>query len=277
MRASKFLGVCAAALITGGISTASSAAVLYDSEGFEPTTFANDVALEGQDPLDGPWTKAALGGVTTTATVQNDVFLGSQAVQLNRNVGDAYWGVQKLVPDVSFTSNNLIVVEWDMYVVQSTTSQNFGPFFGAQANDAHDNLTPVLLAGSLGMDAKTGDVLYQAEGTGALTETGLILPFEQWHHFRLVFDYGQDSYSGYVTPNGGVQQLLVSGEGFVDDAFEEIDDFTDAPIFGVAAEPGSGGTGTAYFDNYVVQQVPEPSALAALGILGLGILGRRRA
>jgi len=53
---------------------------------------------------------------------------------------------------------------------------------------------------------------------------------------------------------------------------------TDAPIGTIAATATSltTGTGTAYFDNYVIQQVPEPATLGCLGLAGMGLLARRR-
>jgi hypothetical protein len=83
----------------------------------------------------------------------------------------------------------------------------------------------------------------------------------------MLLDYQSGSYSIFV--NGA----LKATEGFVDSG---IADFTDAPIAALAAsgDPASlSAAGTAYVDNYVISEVPEPG-LAWVGLLGLAFLKR---
>jgi hypothetical protein len=251
----------------GAIASSASAAVVYHSLGFEPPVFAPGV-LEGQDPLDGPWQRSGLNN--STATVQTAVTQsGLQAVKLTRaNAADAdaRWAVVKPQPNPFLG----VQIDWDMYVEGSTAPDgSFGPFIGVEAYDALDNAP--LLAGSLGVDAKTGDVLYQAAGSGVLTETGTVVPFNQWNHFTISLDYANDQYS--VLMNG----VLLATEGFVDPG---IDDFTDAPLalLAAAGDPGSlNAGGTGYIDNYAIQTVvPEPAS-AWVGIMVIGLLGRATA
>jgi len=229
----------------------------YDSGGFEAPRFVAGSPLEGQDPQ-GPWLKSGTGA---TATVQTaTVFTGSQAVRVDRTSGDTRWSVLRAAPVA-----NQAIIDWDMNVTQSTHAGDFGPFFGVEAYDALDN--PPLLAGSAGVDAKTGDVLYQAATTGIFTETGTKATFGQWNHFRLLLDYSTDRYSVFF--NG---TAVASNIGFVDPG---VDDFTDAPISALAAavEPPI-ETGTAYFDNYTL--IPEPASLGLMGAVAVvGLLGRR--
>jgi hypothetical protein len=249
-------------LMTGGVAQAA----IYDSGGFE--SFTNNADLTGQDPVNGPWLKS--GTNTSTATVQSAVALGNQAVQMNRaaNVnGDARWAVVK--PQANqFTP---IAIDWDMNVSHSNLpAGSFGPFFGAEGYDSLDNGgAGPLLAGSFGVDANTGELLYQQTGTGFLVAVpNVTVPFGQWNHYRLLLDYSNLTYSIYFN---GVKEAT---EPFVD---PNINDFTDAPISTLAAGGDAASlaaAGTAYFDNYVISNVPEPT-IAGAALMFVAVLGRR--
>jgi hypothetical protein len=256
--------VIAVLLSGGGIAHAA----IYDSGGFEG--FTNNQDLTGQDPVNGPWVKS--GTNTSTATVQSAVTAsGTRAVQMVREAalnGDARWAVLKPSANVATP----IAIDWDMNVTQSSVpAGSFGPFFGAEGYDSLDNGGGgPLLAGSFGVDSKTGELLYQQSGTGFLVAVpNVTVPFGQWNHFRLLLDYSNATYSIYY--NGALEAT----EPFVD---PNIGDFTDAPIStfaagGDAASLAAGGT--AYFDNYTINQVPEPT-LVGVGMVSLVFFGRRR-
>jgi len=236
------------------------AAPIFDSQGFENPPY-NLGDLEGQEG----WQLADGGTGPGTAVVQSTVTkTGTQAVQVNRIAdSDDRWGQPV---GAGFPTGQYIVVEWDMNVTQTPPGQ-WGPFMGSEA---YDESTPstFLLVGSLGVDATTGDVLYQAQGTGFLTETGTIAPFGVWRNYKMVLDYGTNNYTVYYegTP-------LVT-EGFVDPG---ITAFTDADISALAAfsDPASqAAIGTAYFDNFKV--TPEPSSLALMLLGGVFCIARRR-
>ena len=218
-------------------------AAVYDSGGFESPRFTTG-PLEGQDVL-GPWlSDSALTGV---GQVRSEVVsTGEQAVRLSRGgatTGDVRYGVVKPVSPAGVLQ--LVRVSWDMNVPENTQGLNFGPFFGVEAYDA--SVAPLLprLAGSLGVDATTGNVLYQDGTTGALTESGFNVALGEWNHFTLELNYATDTYTIYV--NGDDKTTT----GFVDDT---VVAFTDAPIAALAAtaESVSTANGTAYFDNYVI-------------------------
>jgi CSLREA domain-containing protein len=228
------------------LSSAAHAATIYDSKGFEAPPFVAGQVLEGQDTADGPWVKTTS---TSTATVINNpsgAQAGQQFVQVSRAANsDGRWAVSKPQSNVAGS----LVIEWDMFVPQATGSQSFGPYYAVEAYDAVGNAP--LLIGSAGMDAKTGEFLFQRSGTGVIDVTGLVLPFNTWHHFEMTLDYDAQEYSVSVNGTPAVT------EGFVDAG---ITDFSDAPIaaLGAAGDPDSqAATGTARFDNYLIRTEPS--------------------
>jgi hypothetical protein len=183
----------------------------------------------------------------SSAVVQNAIAkTGSQAVLVTRAPNsDRHWAV----PKTGLPTQRFIAVDWDMRVSQTPVSSGLGPFFGVDSNDRASGFARVL--GTLGVDASSGEVLYQQTQTGYLTATTSIVAFDQWNHYRLVLDFLTDSYKGFVN---GVQ---VVDSHFVDDtAFLELDTFSDADIMSVAAggDPVSQViTSSAVYDNFVVR------------------------
>lgn len=267
----KCASIAVSAVVSGGLLVSSaSAVVLYTSQGFETPPFTNNLALENQDPVNGPW---VTDNTVSTATVQSAVKLsGNQAVQVTRagnSAGDQRWAVQKpITPSLRY-----VTIEWDQHTLQtSQVGVNFGPLFGIEAYDAVGSSFPLI--GSALVDSTTGDLLYQQQGTGFLTETGTLVPFSTWQHFGLQLDYDTSTYQIFYNGN------QVVSEGFVDGP---ILGFSDAPIATLAGSgaPGDlGATGTAYVDNYIINvtnaPLPEPASIAIFGIAALGMLRRRR-
>jgi hypothetical protein len=206
--------------------------------------------LQNQPTTPPKWATAGSGG--SSANVETTfVKTGAQAVRVDKvpstptpSSTDRRWAV----PTTGFPTQRFVIIDWDMAVSQSSSTGGFGPFFGMESYDG--TAAPYVL-GSLGVDASTGDVLYQAAGTGELTETvpRTIVTFGQWNHFRLVLDFAGDTYSAYF--NGA----LKANPGFVDGAFG-LNHFTDADIatLDASADPVSIGlSASAYFDNLVVR------------------------
>jgi hypothetical protein len=202
--------------------------------------------LQGQPASPPTWATAGFG--SSTATVQTSiVHEGSQAVQVVK-AGSPNTDRRWAVPVSGYPSQRYVIVDWDMRVAQPSSPTGFGPFFGVDTYDAFPSSTPFVL-GALGVDARTGHVLYQAQDSGVLTETGSTVAFNQWYHYRLVLDFATDSYRGYF--NGA----LVANTGFVDRVFG-LDHFTDADIatFAAAGDPVSQSlSSSAVFDNFVVR------------------------
>jgi hypothetical protein len=241
---------------------------LYDSGGFESPRFVPS-DLEGRDaPLSGQgtWQRTGNPGV---GVVENSLAAsGSQAVNITRTGADERWGVQQSVPSPS----SPLLVQWDMYAKQTTfpLPGSFGPYFAVEAYDGLGNAP--LLAGSTGIDAATGEVLYQEAGTGYIASTGQTVAFNAWHHFDLVLDYASHKYSVYVDGS-----LMADAIGFVDhSAAHPINDFTDAPIAALAAAGDSqslNATGQAYFDNYKISLAPTAVNASGLKLDGEWVNG----
>ena len=227
---------------------------------------------EGQVLPPGQWQRTP--GGTSTAVVQNAVFApggGTQAVRVNRSANnDVRWAVS--VDHLGYPdypnpfppepAQPLICISWNMRVEQ-TVGAPFGPFFGVEAYD--DTGAAIGLLGSLGVDASSGDVLYQAPVTGVLTETGSVVTFGEWNQFQILLNYSTDEYTIYR--NGAALGTFL----FVD---RGLDQFSDADISALAAagDPLSqAATGTAYYDNFLVREgvcgvVPEPGTAVILVI-----------
>ena len=225
------------------------ALTLFDSGGFEAPRYSPG-PLESQDPQ-GPWLKdTARVGVASVQT--GTVRSGNQAVRLTRPAaanGDTRYGVVK-----RFTPSgdlDVVRVSWDMNIPRNEqTGVTYGPFLGVEAYDTV-GVTPLLI-GSLGVDASTGDVLYQDGTTSALTETGTIVALGQWNQFTLEVDYATDTYTVFV--NGEARASTT----FVADAAAG---FSDAPIAALAASADTvaTATGTAFIDNYRIEVSAEPT------------------
>ena len=267
---------------------------IVNANGFEPpfsTVFLGTGQLEGQvNPAGegqilppGQWQRTP--GGTSTAVVQSAVFApggGAQAVKVDRAANnDVRWAVQ--VDHLGYPdypnpfppepAQPCICINWDMRVEQTQgAAGTFGPFFGVEA---YDDATKIGLLGALGVDATTGDILYQATGSGVLTETGSTVSFGEWNLFQIKLDYSTDEYTIFRNfANLGTF-------GFVDG---NLDQFSDADISALAAAGDAASlalTGTAYYDNFLVREgacpIPEPSTLILVG-LGLApyMLSRRK-
>ncbi|MCA9240461.1 MAG: hypothetical protein KDA37_09690, partial [Planctomycetales bacterium] len=223
-------------------------AVVFDSLGFEaPDYSATDLA--GQPGgASQPWQHLFFpGGGGSTAVVQSAIAKsGVQAVQIDKAAGDdSRWAVNLSAGQIPSTPDQLIVVEWDMRLKDTAPTAGLGPFLGVEVYDGDG---PIGLAGSLGVDSQTLEVLYQQTGTGYFKASTAEVSLGTWHHFRLVMDYTQKAYQAFFDGQEVVQ------EGFVD---SWVDEFTDADLSALAAGGDSGSVnalGTAYFDNFLIKE-----------------------
>jgi hypothetical protein len=262
---------------------------IVNAKGFEPpdftTTFLGTGQLEGQvNPIGfgqiispGQWLRP-LGTQTGTGVVQAAVVKdGVQAVKVDRiNNSPDRWGIpvnnqaypEYPVPPPNEPAQPCICINWDMRVEgpAGNPATDFGPYFGVEAND--DDVSGLSLLASLGVDATTGEVLYQATGSGVLTAAGPVAAFGAWNNYQIKLDYSTHDYTMYYN------QVPIGTFGFVDGP---EDQFSEANILALAASGAPADlarAGTAYFDNFLVREgmcnlIPEPGTviLAALGSL----------
>jgi hypothetical protein len=241
---------------------------LLDTGGFEAPAFTTTFdaggtgyagQLEGQPiaPPEETWQQA--GPDTSTATVQTAVVeSGAQAVELAFRGGDTRWGVP-----IDATNLGTVTVSWDMLVrgPASDPDVSLGPIFGVEAYA--DSAGGATLLGSVFVDASSGEVLYQATGTGFLTPATAPNPaiFGVWNSFDLVLDYAAQSYSVFVN-----DVLAVGGIGFVDGAFGT---FGSADL--AALDAGFGvSPGFAFVDDFGITASDVPEFSTALLWVGLG-------
>lgn len=226
------------------------AADVVDSGGFESsagyvTTIEGEpAALNGQQ-----------GWVTTlnnagSAIVQDSVVHpsgGTQAVRVERGpFSDDRWAVP--VGPLTVASNRFIVIEWDMSILANQAPTGIGPFFGVEAYDATSGFN---VLGSLGVDTTTGDVLYQAQGSGVFLESGFGVNAEQWYRFQIKLGFGPNQYQV------SVDDEILATTGFVDGPSNQ---FTDADIAALATAldgNSQGQIGTGYFDNFQVRNLSQ--------------------
>jgi len=249
-------------------------------------------AGEGQGGVSpGQWLRTK-GAGASQAIVQSGVFApggGNQAVKVDRAANsDQRWAVPVNAlgyPDYPNPQNGqpsqpCICITWDMNVTKSAGNgiTTFAPFFGVEAYD--DDGNPVGLLGSLGVDSATGEVLYQAAGTGFLTPTGSTVAYGQWNKFQIKLDYSNHTYSTFLN------NVMMGTIAFVDQTNIPggLDQFSDADIATVAAAGNAASlalTGTAYYDNFLVREgvcIPEPSTvlLAVFGLMATQLRRRSR-
>jgi hypothetical protein len=261
-------------LLSLGVATAfasvsgASVVPIYDSNGFEPPRF-HVGPLVGQDvgPA-GPagWVQSGVGGISAVVPDPSNPL--NQVVQVSRVSGDTFYFPQANIP----TLQRYVLVSYDLNVPAGAQGGNFGPFFGVQAYDAATNPAVPKVLGTGGVDAHTGEVLYEDVNGFQTTTNDATVNFGATNHFLMALDYQNQNYSLYL--NGAP---VATNVGFVDGPSTK---FTDADLAGLAAqnEPPV-ETGTAYFDNYSVvtsDQVPEPASLGCLVLTGAAVLRRRR-
>ena len=234
-----------AALVMLAVGRESEASTsIVDSGGFE-SGFVPGV-LEGQSG----WQRSSLplsGGSTPgSAFIQSStVESGSQAVQVNRGANtDDRWAVP--VTGLGFPNNRYILIDWDMNVLGTSATEGFGPFFGVDSYRAASGLT---VLGTFGVDATTGDVLYQRDDNKSLDVTGAAVSFGEWNHYQMRLDFQSNEYSIFLN------DTFLLSDGFVDGPASS---FTDADIAAIAAggDPISqSASSTAFFDNFLVREV----------------------
>lgn len=245
------LAVSAAAVIcaTAALSNAAAPALLLDTEGFEAPTFSTG-DLVGQNG----WVSAGSGSVSATIEDANPID-GAQSLRVDRGANSTGFFASYLggVPD---GGSNIIQIEWDMtYELLEQTDGSFGPFFGVQAFDDLTSPGNVLDIATLGVDATTSDILIADGASGHFKESGFVVTHDEPHHYDLVLNFNNSTYTAFVD---GVK---IGQETFVNNSDQApvatATTLTDADIVGRAAGGDTMSMGLvshANFDNFTITQ-----------------------
>lgn len=243
-------------LAVGGLSVAStaSAAVLLQDD-FE--SYADTAALDAAwpiadrttNPSGGPATfldSGPAGSTNTSKTIHN-------TTRTSRS---------RFFPNTAPTAAEPLVMSLDIYD-SNAADTGINQYAQIRAFNDASALTQLISLGisSLGPD----DTNYQARvAFGSVNWISLNADRSTgWHSFTA--EIFPDSVNFYVD---GVLDTTVTGiTGGVGDSFSQM--FAGPTGLSNRAEEG-------YYDNVLVQSVPEPTALAALGLGGLALLVRRR-
>ena len=280
-----------AAAALSGASAVRAASVVYTAGGFDNTSrfstaYVNTLDptlvgdLRGQDAAANPghaiWLEAQnanpanvanttgtpTGVTNSTAIIQTAVFNTSpQAVQVNYRGTDNRWA-----PTVSITpdlTNPNVLVTWNERF--TTDAATFGPFFGIEG---YDRTGQIHRLGGLGVDATTDQIIYfnaHDTASGGI-EVGPTITPNVFHSFATLYNYSTQTYSVTVD-----NTQIATGVPFENSSAV----FTDADIASLNIGGNSAVPGVAYFDDYVVSSVPEPTTLALAGIAIGGAILRR--
>jgi hypothetical protein len=257
----------------------------YNSGGFELSRFSSAFTnpsdatvignVRGQDSGVSMWKESttdpngAEGAVTGTAVIESKSGgSGSdlQDLKVTRTEYDDRWA-----PTIAYTSSGgdtVRDVHWSMKVTHTTTdSTKYGPFFGVETYDSSGG--PALRIGGLGVDATTGEVLFEDPSISGfnITTGDAVVAFDTYNDFDLVMDFSTHKES--LKLNG---TTLMSNINF----FNNTNSLTDADVSALQADAVAfNPAGTAYFDNVAVV-APEPASCGLLLFLSAFGIGKRR-
>jgi len=265
--------VLALGFSAGMLGSRLAVADLLYSTGFESSDgFTLNSALPSAPTLPSDWYR--LDGATTTTPPIVDINStnhgGSQGLRIvnqgpnvDQSDPDSNTFVQSPVINMPGTSGLIasnkayVSIKWDMRVVDAPDSADDSTYIGLDVYDASGNAITTVGREVIG-------------GTPALiglNDSGVdftVLDFapasDLWASYELKLDFVLQKYQLFVD-----NVAAGSARPFVPGAEDSLDiNFTDV----------GRGLDTAYFDNFSVTAVPEPSALA--GALVLGMVARRR-
>jgi len=182
-----------------------------------------------------------------------------------------------------------IISSFDMKVVAGTGQQGFGEQLYDSTNGQGQNIIGGVLVGSNGeiyaLDGRNGvQTTFGSNVNNGLLDTEKSLSTVAganptgYNYFQVVALYNTGTYG--ILVNGVPVETGVPFFSVANGSIGSEQYFTDADLTAVNLDGGTGGTGTAYFDNYDVSYVPVPksvwSGLALVGVLAVGKYFRRQ-
>jgi hypothetical protein len=223
-------------VLLGFFVSAANAALPYSTDFESPSFLPGN--LSGQDGWisDGGGTSAQI----QSAIVKSD----AQAVGIStapRN-STAWWFVDQSY-NVPIATTPLIRVEWDMYVASGAVQSSWG----VDVYNIDSGLAGILRVAVMVVD--TGGLIRYWDGTanlggGGYVPTAILVPRNQWHHYRMDLNYATKLADYYY--DGG----LVAGS--VPMSISSTNILSDADIFNIG---GSNPVDAAYYDNFRVFNV----------------------
>jgi len=269
------VGLAGLLLTVVGVGQAQASVVLFNSQNFASTAnYWSGYELQGQ-PTSNPVSPNSLGwqasisdvanppypvaGITSNPSVPSQQAVIVESVNIGASDYGLWYPEQNLT--TPFTPNavngtNHVDVSWSESYLTSTGD----PFFGVWVND---NGSHVALAG---IDATLGLLMVEKpSGFAYLPGSDFQGAPSTFYNLEMDLNYTSQTYGIYV--NGS----LVDTESFANSAIQFTDaDITTLPVGGGVAD------GYGYFDNYLVQAVPEPAGLSLLVAGSILLLKRWR-
>jgi MYXO-CTERM domain-containing protein len=262
----KVLGVCALAMVA--IAGQASAAVIYDSNGFEAPTFGLGT-IENQngwfvDPA-GQATHQVVGPTVVGGNTVNPAS-GGQMVRITQTTGTRF-----SFPDITAgvasrpAGQDWVINNFDIFAPSGQTST---AFFGVLAFNSS-----VVTIGGARLRASDGALIVtlDPDGAGPMAFSnytiGVNAPFNTWVNLGLAVNVATNQ----VAVLSG-SSVLISGTGPGTTATATLSDFD------LISGSNATLTNSMFVDNYIVKTdttAPAPGALGVLGLAGL-VAGRRR-
>lgn len=264
----KLLLVSSAALGLFGATLDASAVPteIYNSNGFESFS-------DGGLPTQDGWFDFAAGtGGNSTATVFSDAGLaadGNKAVRIDRAGADGSTGSTGFgVPLPTAPQERYVIIEFDLNATDINANSVFGPGFGIELFTTGNNQ----VAG-FGIDAGDASFFQFTVDDILFSDEGLVR--EVYQEWMITVDLVDEQYTVVVDGNTIGTTAFFNGAFFDYDFGDRI---TDASIVTFATDGSApNAEGVAYIDNYIVTtEVPEPSSVIAIVVLGGTVFARRR-
>jgi hypothetical protein len=256
------LAACAASVV----AASAGAAVSY-STSFEAPFTTGDIA--GQQG----WATSVEGGSSgfIVGNVAGRARTGTQYVSTDTSLNSSGWqwwegsastgGQAQTAAQLAEPGSSIVRVSSWVNVFAAAASTTRTSYAGIQGYDG-----AVASMGFIRVTSAGGLQLNNGTTTLAATITGFAL--NQWNKIGIEFDYGADKIRFYFND---VLIDLSSQSGF--DAFTKTS-FGDIDLFR-SRTSGTGGH-TLLWDDYSVETIPAPGAIALLGVAGLVGARRRR-
>ena len=191
-------------------------------------------------------------GGGTAGTVSTDrAYTGTRSLKVDTAPLLSAWYFPLVSYDGNTAANKTVRFNWAMYITQGSNSTRWGMDIYDTAVARITSLDAVLTGGSYVMNYWNGTA-YVASSTTIATNA--------WNTFQIDVNFATSTATFYVNNTVLASGISVSGSKLLSDA--------DLRVGGANFDLG-------YFDDYKVEAIPTPGAIALLGLGGL-VAGRRR-